>query len=99
MDEIVLSWPIVSAIIGLLAGWTAFLVGVIRVLIQRMIGSLDRRMDEQVRQWNQTDADLKRLMTDLPLYYQRRDDAIREYATINSKLDRLYELMVKEKQK
>jgi len=35
-------------------------------------------------------------LAELPLHYQRREDAIREYAAINAKLDKLYDLLLKE---
>jgi hypothetical protein len=73
---------------GLVIAWTGFLVGIIRVLISRMVGNLEK-------QWQQTDADLKKLMIELPMHYQRRDDAIREYTAINTKLDKLYELILR----
>ena len=42
--------------------------------------------------WKQ--GDLKRLVAELPLHYQRREDAIREYTTINAKIDRLTEVLI-----
>jgi len=47
------------------------------------------------REVDRVDGDLKRLLAELPLHYQRREDAIREYTVINVKLDRLYELILK----
>lgn len=82
-------------VFGLMIAWTGFLVGIIRVLIGRMVGNLEERMKQQAEQWGKTDADLKRLMVELPMHYQRRDDAIREYTAINTKLDKMYELILR----
>ena len=81
--------------VGLVTAWTGFLVGIIRILIIRMVGGLEKRMELQAEQWSKTDAELKRLMVDLPMHYQRRDDAIREFTAINTKLDKLYELILR----
>lgn len=88
-------WRLIAWVVGLMVTWSGFLIGMIRWLITRMISNLDKRMEEQAKQWQKTDEDMKRLMTDLPLHYQRRDDAIREYTAIHTKLDRLYELQVR----
>ncbi|TXF11913.1 hypothetical protein [Pelomicrobium methylotrophicum] len=39
----------------------------------------------------------ERLMAELPLHYQRREDAIREFTALNTKLDRLYELLARDR--
>lgn len=95
MTEWGVDWRFVAWVVGLIIGWTVFLVGIIKWLIARMIANLDMRMAEQAKQWQRTDADLKRLMTELPLHYQRRDDAIREYTAMNTKLDRIYEILMR----
>lgn len=80
---------------GLVITWSGFLVGLIRVLISKMVGNLEERLQSQRDQWDKLDADLKRLMIELPMHYQRRDDAIREYTAINTKLDKMYELILR----
>lgn len=108
--ELTVNWQVVAWIAALLTAWTGFLIGIIKWLIGRMIKDLDDRLkinnDDCTAKWmqidlslKQTDADLKRLMTQLPIEYQRREDSIREYTAINSKLDRLYELLMERKQK
>ena len=114
IEGVTVNWQIITWVFGVLIAWTAFLVGIIKWLIGRMIESLDERLktnsDDCTEKWTQigaslkqtdaslkqTDADLKRLMTELPLHYQRREDAIREYTSIHAKLDRIYELRVSE---
>ncbi|MEW5885540.1 MAG: hypothetical protein AB1735_02405 [Pseudomonadota bacterium] len=57
----------------------------------RMVAEIDTRLQRIEDLENR----FERLMSDLPVHYQRRDDAIREYTVINVKLDRLYELMLR----
>lgn len=108
--DITITWTVVAWAIGLMIAWTGFLIGIIKWLIGRMIKNLDERLktnnDDCTEKWmridvslRQTDADLKRLMTQLPIEYQRREDSIREYTAINSKLDRLYELLMERNKK
>lgn len=75
----------VMAVIGGVVAW------VVRLMINRMLASLDERF----KRIDEVEDQLKRLMTELPIHYQRRDDSIREYTAINLKLDRLYELILK----
>ena len=86
-------------LIGLsLAGIVVGLVaGIVRWTVQRIMKDIDDkfvRMDDVQQQMVRVDADLKRLIAEMPLYYQRREDAIRDYTSINTKLDRLYEILV-----
>lgn len=40
------------------------------------------------------ESQLTRLIADMPLHYQRRDEAIREYTAMNAKLDRLWDALI-----
>lgn len=86
--------------IGLAAG--SVVIGLLRWLAGRLIANTMQRIDEAISQMDKVMARvtsvedrLDRHLNELPLHYQRRDDAIREYTTINVKLDRLYELMLR----
>jgi len=63
--------------------------------IKGHLDNINERLDAHARDMARLDADFKRLLAELPLHYQRREDAIREYTVINVKLDRLYELILK----
>ncbi|MEW6560641.1 MAG: hypothetical protein AB1412_10660 [Pseudomonadota bacterium] len=52
------------------------------------------RIDAVAREVDRVDGDLKRLMAELPIHYQRREDAIREYTAVNAKLDRIWEALI-----
>lgn len=74
--------------------------GFLRWFARYMLGELEKRLariDAVSDEVRRLEGDLKRIMIELPMQYQRRDDAIREYVAINAKLDRLYELMMEQK--
>jgi hypothetical protein len=80
--------------IGVVVG---LMVGLVRWMGQRIMADIDARMgriDGVMNEVARVDADLKRLVAELPMHYQRRDDAIREYTTINAKIDRLTEVLI-----
>jgi hypothetical protein len=67
-----------------------------RMLLTRVVNELEVRMAGHEARLERLDADFRKLLADLPSHYQQREDAIREYTAINAKLDRLYELMLRE---
>jgi len=76
--------------------------GLLRWLAVRLVAATIKKIDEAIGQMDKVvsrvdtvEERLDRHLTELPLHYQRRDDAIREYTAINVKLDRLYELMLR----
>ncbi|MCX8016642.1 MAG: hypothetical protein N2690_01875 [Rhodocyclaceae bacterium] len=90
--------PILMAVGGMIVGgvWA-----VIRWLGGRMLHELEERFDRMeqehgsvMREIARIDADLKRLMAELPIHYQRREDAIREFTAMNAKLDRMWETLL-----
>lgn len=89
-----MSLPMLLSVIGAVLG------GVWSLLIwfaRRMLANIDERLariDEVAREVGRVDADLKRLIAELPLHYQRREDAIREYTSINAQLGRVYEVLM-----
>jgi len=84
--------------VGLILAWSGMLVGVIKVLLARVVKDLDSNLEgyksevvEIRKDYQRLDADFKRLLIQLPIDYQRRDDSIREYTALNLKLDRMIE--------
>lgn len=62
----------------------------IRTMAQRLLTDLDQRLiriDAVALDVQRVDTDLKRLMIELPLHYQRREDAIRETTVILARID------------
>lgn len=81
---------IAGMVVGLMAG-------LVRWMGQRIMADIDARlgrMDDVMNEVARVDGDLKRLVAELPMHYQRREDAIREYTTINAKIDRLTEVLI-----
>lgn len=81
---------IASAVLG---GWWALL----KWFAARLLTDIEKklaRVDSVAQEVERVDGEVKRLLAELPLHYQRRDDAIREYTAINAKLDRLYEVIM-----
>lgn len=81
------------ASLALIAGFML----VARAYARQTLGQIDARLDQikdVAHEVNRVDADLRRLIAELPLHYQRRDEAIREYTAMNAKLDRLWDALV-----
>lgn len=51
-------------------------------------------IDKNSAAQKQNELQFQKLLLELPAHYQRREDSIREYTVINTKLDKLYEMMV-----
>jgi hypothetical protein len=90
-------WPV------LLAVGSAVLGGVFAVLkwfAARLLSDIELRLsriDAVACDVGRVDAEVKRVVAELPLHYQRRDDAIREYTSLNAKIDRVYEVLMEMK--
>ena len=64
--------------------------GLLKWFAWRMIDEIETRL----KRIDDLESRFERLMAELPLHYQRREDAIREYTTINAKIDRLTEVLI-----
>lgn len=64
--------------------------GLLKWFAGRMIDEIETRLERI----DDLESRFERLMAELPLHYQRREDAIREYTTINAKIDRLTEVLI-----
>lgn len=63
-------------------------------LVKWFAGRMIDEIEERLKRIDDLENRFERLMAELPLHYQRREDAIREYTAMNAKLDRIYELMM-----
>lgn len=86
--------PLIITIVGaILAG----VFGLLRWFVARIMADIDERLDRidiVAGDVSRVDGDLKRLIAELPLHYQRREDAIREYTTLNAQMARIYEVLL-----
>lgn len=83
------NWP---ALLGVGATVIASVFGLLKWFASRIIADIDQRL----ARIDEVERKVEKLMAELPIYYQRREDAVREYTSINAKLDRLYELIVRQ---
>ncbi|MCR6494806.1 hypothetical protein LJB71_13130 [Thermomonas sp. S9] len=83
-----INWPAMLAIGGALLGG-------IFALLKWFAGRLLADIEARLTRIDDLENRFERLMAELPLHYQRREDAIREFTAINTKLDRLYELLAR----
>jgi len=65
--------------------------GLLKWFASRLLADIEQRF----ARIDDLETRFERLRAELPLYYQRREDAIRELTAINAKLDRLYELLAR----
>ncbi|MEO1750707.1 hypothetical protein [Thiofaba sp. EF100] len=81
------NWPAMLAVGGAIMG------GVF-ALLKWFAGRMLEEIESRLKRIDDLESRFERLMAELPLYYQRRDDAIREYTSINAKIDRLTEVLI-----
>lgn len=83
------AWMLPAAVL-LIGGVVGVAVWTVRTMAQRLILELDRRLkriDDVAGEVQRVDADLKKLMIDLPIHYQRREDAVRDTTTLMARVD------------
>lgn len=81
-------------LVTLLLSFISFSFGAGKILFTQIDKRLDARFAsietvgrEVVGDVSRIDADLKQLRVDLPLHYQRREDAVREYTVMLARVD------------
>lgn len=79
----------------LIIGVGGALIGGVFVLLKWFSSRLLSDIDKRLARIDDLERRFEQLIADLPLHYQRKEDAVRELTTINAKLDRLYELLVR----
>lgn len=84
-----LDWPMLLTFAGVVAGG---LVAMMRWLAARLLADIDQRL----ARIDEVEARVDKLLADLPVHYMRREDHIRELTAIHAKLDRLYEILLRE---
>ena len=96
-------WQLAIFITGLVASWNMILLGVIRTFMSRNSETLEKRMAglASIADRNQgIERQILELKAELPINYVRKEDFIRHEVVINTKLDRLRDLIedIREKQ-
>lgn len=82
--------PMLLAVGGAVLGGV---FGLLRWFAARLLADIDERL----KRIDEVEQRVDRLLADLPVHYMRREDHIRELTAIHAKLDRLYEIMLRDK--
>lgn len=91
IDHLTLLASLVSGVAGVV--W-----GLLKAFAKRMVHDFDQRMasiETRLNHIDQVEGRLDILIQEMPLNYMRRDDYVRDHTAIHTKLDRLYELLVR----
>jgi len=98
MTEI-LTWQIIVFLAGMIAAWSLVVIATLRWMLGRYFSQYDEQFLRQ-RENNQIlRENFLELKADLPLNYVRKEDFIRHEVVINTKLDRLRDLIESTKEK
>ncbi len=101
-------WELFLFLAGLIAAWSLIMAGVQKFMMSHGFSTLKAQMDshlaemKKVAEQNQClERQFLEFKADLPLNYVRKEDFIRHEVVINTKLDRLRDLIedVRDKQK
>jgi len=89
-------WQIFVFLGGLVAAWSGLMLGVQKTMMRQQFLDLGRQIAE-IREIAEQGQNIERqileLKADLPLNYVRKEDFIRHEGVINTKLDRLRDLV------
>lgn len=93
MDGVLIPWVVLG---GLVAGWSALLLGIIRWFLIRdrqhidnKFTDLGNKLQDQTAEVTRIDREILILRAELPNQYVRREDAIRNETVVTAKLDSL----------
>jgi hypothetical protein len=90
------TWPLFLFLAGLIAAWSLVLLGVVKTLMASSFKPVLEKIDalqkgsERIQGFERQILEMK---ADLPLNYVRKEDFIRHEVVINTKLDRLRDLL------
>lgn len=94
-------WQIFLALLGVVAAWGVIMVALFKIMFNNSTNSLKTLLDEKIKGIANVTAecqtltkDFNNLKIELPLAYVRREDFLRFDIAINSKLDKLRDLVV-----
>ena len=96
---VVSPWTLATFLAGLVATWSLVIIGTIRWMMSRQQSQQDRAWERLDRTTRKLEIDMLEMKADLPLNYVRKEDFIRHEVVINTKLDRLRDLIAALKEK
>ena len=83
-----------SAMLWLIGALLLALALLLRWFSVRLLNDLDKRLARYEREALRMDADVQRMLTELPLHYYRREDALREIAQVDERYARAVEQVI-----
>lgn len=89
-------WQVFGALAALVAAWSLVLLGVLRGIIEQCIQDIEKKItgiDDVGKSHQKLERSLLEMKADLPLSYVRKEDFVRFDVVINTKLDRLRDLI------
>lgn len=96
-----LAWSQITWGMGIVFAWSAFLITIITGLVAKIVSNFEKKISDDNAQLKArvelVDLEYRKLLVELPMRYQGREDSIRDYTVINGKLDKLYELILETK--
>ena len=96
-------WQIFAAIAALVAAWSVIMIATQRWILSKCVKDLNEKikaLGDIPKEYQNLERSLMQLKADLPLSYVRKEDFVRFDVVINTKLDRLRDLIedVRERQ-
>ena len=95
------NWQLFLAVLGVVTAWGVVMAALFKVMFSSSMNSLEGKIEERLKSITSVSADCEKLSKevtqlkiDLPKEYVRREDFIRFDLTINTKLDKLRDLIV-----
>lgn len=87
-------WPVIAAVGGAVLGGVFALL---KWFAARLLADIEQRLiriDDVARDVGRVDAEVKRLIGELPLHYQRREDFVREMQQADGRYQRIVESVI-----
>lgn len=95
-DQMADHWSLFLFLAGLIAAWSVIMLGVQKFMMSSGFKSLTSKIEELKKVSEKVqgfERQILELKADLPLNYLRKEDFIRHEVVINTKLDRLRDLI------
>lgn len=89
-------WQVFAAVAALVAAWSVVIIATQRWIMAKCVKDLDDKiaaLGDIPKEYQNLERSLMQLKADLPLSYVRKEDFVRFDVVINTKLDRLRDLI------
>jgi len=86
-------WPLFLCLAGIIAAWSMIIIVTTRWILGNCVSSFKERIAGGEEATRKLEKDFLEMKASLPIDYVRKEDFIRHEVVINTKLDRLRDLM------